>query len=173
MGDYVMESGIKKRHIIWGIFIIMLIIIFIIILFIHIRNNEINEYYWYEKWNRTMELLGEAMVEQDIELLDELFNPDCEVISYDDRVRKYTGWREVMKEAWDSDDFNIISYYYDDLGWNKRTALCTFEIDIIDTDGNEYEWTAVITLARDGSFEDMDCNITRISSFVHPRPGYY
>lgn len=158
-----LELKIKKRYIIIGIFIVILILILSII----IKKYKYNENLWYEKWNQTMELLGEALINQDIELMDELFDPECTIYTTGREDSKYSYEREVIEEAWNTNDFMITSYKYGTLGWSSGSAICTFEIEIVDANGDEYEWNASLHLNRKGSYDNMNCIITQITSHIY------
>lgn len=126
-------------------------------------------YNWLLKCNHTMDMLGSALSSQNIILMDELFSPDCSVITTEGRTRKYSYQRGVIEKIWNKSDYQVISYDYDQLGfyieyWLAPTIQYTFEMRILDSEGNEYELSSILIIHKKFFFE---CEIISINSGVN------
>lgn len=156
---------IKKRYIITGINIFILLSILYIL----------SGFYWRAKCDQTMELFGTALINRDLDLLDTLIDRECEMDPVEGKGRQYHYQRGVIAEIWDSKDYIVTLYNYDYIEnpyvfWNIRlgsTILGVCELRIVDVDGKEYRLciTMIISRNRDGriihSRASLDRNPTR------------
>ena len=156
---------IKKRYIITGISIFILLSILYIL----------NGFYWRAKCDQTMELFGTALINRDLDLLDTLIDRECDMDPVEGKERQYHYQRGVIAEIWASKDYIVTLYHYDYIGnpyafWNIRLGsriLGVCELKIIDADGKEYQLCATLIISRnkDGriihSRASLDRNPTR------------
>ena len=155
---------INKRNLITGIVIILCVhIIFAPLI--------IDKARWYELQNQTMDLLGEALINQDIELMDELFDPDCEFVKIDYTESTYSSERENIGEIWDTSDFEITNYYYVSIHPSQNIifnyANFLFSVMIKDANGNRYKQSAFLQIHRNDRFS---CSITSINWYLSDNP---
>ena len=118
-----------------------------------------------------MELLYSALSERDIELLDELFDPECAVIA-DEVERKYSDQREYIEDILNTINFDVLSYEYFSLDASTNRffnySLYFFEMRITDADGTRYTLRTTPCVCRKGLF---DFKIIRIKYFITPKPA--
>ena len=137
---------ITKRYIFIGISIFILLAILYIL----------NGFYWRAKCDQTMELFGTALINRDLDLLDVLIDRDCDMISTEDKDRKYYYQRGVIAEIWETEEYIVTLFHYEYIEkpfdfWNifrgsKIVGVC--ELRILDTDGDAYRLCVIMTISR-------------------------
>lgn len=105
-----------------------------------------------------MKLLGEALINKDIELMDELFDWECVMFPVGGGERKYSYQRDVIKEIWNTKNFQITSYDYTIMSLGIQHFLhptwqCFFEMRIIDSYGNEYILTSLVNIRIENFYD--------------------
>ena len=103
--------------------------------------------YWRAKCDQTMELFGTALINRDLDLLDTLFDRDCDMSSAEGvvRQRQYHYQRGVIAEIWSTKEYTVTLYHYDYIKspysfWNIRLDSWTLglcELRIVDAEGKE------------------------------------
>ena len=157
---------IKKRYIIIG----LSIFVFLSILYI------LNGFYWRAKCDQTMELFGTALINRDLDLLDTLFERECDMITTEGRGRKYYYQRGVIAENWEKREYQVTLYHYDYIErpqdfWSffrssKIGGVC--ELRIIDAYGEEYRLSVIMTISRsDGG------RIISTNALLRQNPTYW
>ena len=137
---------IKKKYTLIGISIFILLSILYIL----------NGFYWRAKCNQTMELFGSALINRDLDLLDTLFDQECEMIPIEGRERQYQYQRGVIAEIWETNKYTVTLYHYDYIEgpydfWNifrgsPIVGVC--ELRIVDVSGEDYRLLVIMTISR-------------------------
>ncbi|MDE6530725.1 MAG: hypothetical protein K2K96_08115 [Lachnospiraceae bacterium] len=103
-----------------------------------------------------MELFGSALINRDLDLLDTLFDQECEMIPIEGRERQYQYQRDVIAEIWETKEYTVTLYHYDYIErpyafWNLRlgsSILGVCELRIIDITGKEYRLLITMIIYR-------------------------
>lgn len=142
-----------------------IIIIIVFLLGVFITNGCYSRF----KCNQIMELLGTALADQDISIMDALFDQESimerAVGNYD---RTYSRQRGVIEEIWNTSNYQVASYTYDLFGmsyqyWLFSSFTYTFEMTIIDSEETEYDICSMLYICRESLF---DYKIERIGAVV-------
>lgn len=148
---------LKKFHINIEIIISFFFMVFAIIY-------TINGFYWRIKCNQTMELLGLAIINRDLEMIDQLFDVDCLLISENGSEIKYNYQRSVIEDFLEKTSFTVVSYNYEILNWGSLSQSAQYNLEFIidDANGHESILSASLMLDRKSCF---DCKICYIKYF--------
>lgn len=155
-----LELMSKKKYVKYIIICVMIIVFFIGL-------SIINKYYWRVKCEQTMELFGTALINKDIELMDELLAQDCSMFTTEGRERKYYYQRGVIEEIWKTTDFEFTSYNFAPLGWSSKSlsALYSIEMRVLDANKDEYSVIITVTISRENIFDAVithtNCGYTK------------
>ncbi len=124
-----------------------------------------------EKRRWIMEQLGVALSNEDIELLDELMDSNCEMNTEDGKLRSYSYQRGVIAGIWSEENYTVSSYQYFLIGseiyfWTENHIQNTFIMTIIDEDGREYELSVILDIEKMGLF---DAKIVKLHASVYEK----
>lgn len=98
--------------------------------------------------HRIIDQLATALNDQNIEIMDQIFDSGCEVWALDGKRRRYSSQRGYILENWETVDYEITSYDYDMFGWGtlgliehwiSSTASYIITMQLVDDQGNNYE----------------------------------
>ncbi|MDE6713914.1 MAG: hypothetical protein K2K20_09275 [Lachnospiraceae bacterium] len=127
------------------------------------------------KWEWIVEQFGVAVSTQDIDLLDELIDPHCEMYTTDNKNRVYSDYqRGVIEKLWNEETYSVTSYdphlcrnrILDPVifCWLQRDILYLTEMMIVDVDGKEYRLCVNFVIKRIGLF---DAKIVQTWAHLH------
>lgn len=119
-----------------------------------------------------MEMLGSALINQDIDMMDELFAQECSIRTNDGKYSTYSAQRSIIEEMWNTYDYQSTSYNYRLLGFGFEYFLSfsiqyTFEMRIVDSNGDKYRLDMVLVITRKNI---SDSAITYASANVYKNP---
>lgn len=107
--------------------------------------------------HRIIEKLATALNDQDIEIMDQIFDSECEVWALDGKRRRYSIQRGYILENWETAGYEITSYDYDMFGWGtlgliehwiSSTASYIVIMQLVDDQGNNYELDIIMDINK-------------------------
>ena len=116
------------------------------------------------KWEWIAEQFVVAVSTRDINLLDELIDPDCEMYTTDNKNRVYSHYqRGVIENLWSEETYTVTSYnphlcrdrILDPIifFWLTNEVCFMVEMTVADMDGKEYDLSFFLIINKIGLFD--------------------